>query len=518
MKKTLQIFTKVTFVFLAFLGFTNRANAQCLAGEVAVSFDVNTDAYGYELYWELVPTGTACGTAATIFAGGNTAVGCNGGGLQASPAGGYANSTTVTEGPFCLTVGSQYDILMKDDWGDGGNSIISVSQGVNAVQPTSGPTGSNYVVTFTAQDPITEDLEALATVSAEYTRIPLMQVMTMPLSAKVRNNGIVDATDAVLTVNVYMLPDTIVAIQSTSSSATAITSTSVVTLSAGNYLPVVAGNYRFEYIVSSATLTDVNPANDKISYDFSVGNDGMYARDNGNVVVNLGLNAPSSGILGNVFDVNVAGQMDSVFFFAGVTIGDSTVISVYNVAGGVPTTQVGKSAYHICTAADTAGLITLPVTNMAGTQLVLTPGKYFVGVWDSYTGFLGLGFTSGIYTLGGTMANINGGAFSDMSLLGFPNAAVVRPYINDITVGVKEMTIGSVSVYPNPTTGIFTISNSNGKVVNYSVTTIEGKVIKQLSNVSSTIINVDLSNENNGIYFLTVNGENTNSVFKIVKQ
>lgn len=513
MKKTLQIFTKITFAVLAFLGFANRANAQCAVGEVAVSIDVITDAYGYETYWELVPAGNACGVG-TIFAGGNTAVGCGGQGAQAQAPGGYANSTTITEGPFCLTVGASYTIISVDDWGDAGAQFVSVSQGVDVTQAS----GSVLTYTFVASDPITEDLQALSQ-SGEYTRIPLMQVAAMPLTAKVRNNGIVDATDAVLTANVYMLPDTIVPIQTTSSPATAITSTSVVSLSAGTYLPIVAGNYRFEYIVSSATLTDVNPANDKISYDFSVGNDGMYARDNGDVVVQLGLNSPNSGILGNMFDINVNGQLDSVFFYAKVTIGDTTQVLVYNVAAGLPTTQIGGSINHVCTAADTAGIIVLPVTDLALAQLVLTPGRYFVAVRDSWSGFLSLGFTSAIYTLNGTMANISGGAFSDMGTLGFPNAAVVRPYINDVTVSVNETaTIGSVSVYPNPTTGIFTISNSNGKVVNYSVTTIEGKIIKQLSNVSSTIINVDLSNENNGIYFLSVNGENTNSVFKIVKQ
>lgn len=512
MKKVLQIFKSATLVVTALLGLTNFANAQCAGGEVAVSFDIDTDAYGYEFYWELVPTGNACGTG-TIFAGGNPAVGCSGGGAQLSPAGGYGNNVIVTEGPFCLTIGSQYDIIMVDDWGDGGNRITSLSQSVDVLMA-----GANQTITFTAQSPIAEDIQALATVGAEYTRVPLTQVVAVPLTAQVRNNGTVNVTDAVVTVSVFDL-NTPALIQTTSSSATAVASGAVVTLSAGSYLPTAAGDYGFVYVVSSATITDADATNDTLFYQLSVGSDGMYARDNGDVVVNLGLNAPSAGILGNVFDVNVTGQMDSVFFFAGVTIGDSTVVSVYNVAGGVPTTQVGKSAYHICTAADTAGLITLPVTDMAGAALVLAPGKYFVGIWDSYTGFLGLGFTSGIYTLGGSIGRVNTGAWTDMAGLGFPNAAVVRPFINDVSTSVSETTvIGSISVYPNPTTGIFTISNTNSEVVNYSVTTIEGKVVKQMNNVSSNVINVDLSNENNGIYFLSVNGENTNSVFKIVKQ
>lgn len=52
--------------------------AQCRVGEVEVFIDVQTDAYGYETYWELLPSGNGC-VNGTIFFGGNTAVGCNGG-------------------------------------------------------------------------------------------------------------------------------------------------------------------------------------------------------------------------------------------------------------------------------------------------------------------------------------------------------------------------------------------------------------------------------------------------------
>lgn len=519
MKKTLQILIKATFAFLAFLGLANRANAQCAAGEVAASFDVTTDAWGYEAYWEIVPTGNACGTG-TIFSAGTTAVGCAGGGAQVAVAGAgsFPNSTTTTVGPVCLTIGVSYDLIMVDDWGDGGNHIICLGQGVDVTT-----NAANQTITFTAVTPAAEDLQALSTIGAEYTRIPLSQVNPagIPLGANVRNNGTANVTDAILKVTVYSLPDTINAIKTVTSAATAIASGASVALSPGTYLPTVAGNYRVKYKVSSALITDANTLNDSILYNFSIGSDGMYARDNGDITTSLGLNGTSAGILGNVFDINVAGQqMDSVMIYVTMgAIGDTTRLLIYNVAAGLPTTQIGKSADYLSTTAATGTVLTLPVTTMAGAQLTLAPGKYFVGVYDSYIGNVGLGFTSGIYTLGGSMANINGGAFQDMGALGFSQPAVVRPFINNSTVSIKETnTIGSVAVYPNPTSGLFTINNTNGKAVNYTVSTIEGKVVKQLSNVSSSVINVDLSNENNGIYFLTVDGENTNSVFKIVKQ
>ena len=53
------------------------AFAQCPGGQTEVTIDVGTDSYGFEIYWELTPTVSTCGSSATIDFGGNTAVGCN---------------------------------------------------------------------------------------------------------------------------------------------------------------------------------------------------------------------------------------------------------------------------------------------------------------------------------------------------------------------------------------------------------------------------------------------------------
>ena len=49
---------------------------------------------------------------------------CNVAAADTDP-GAYGNSTVVSEGPFCLTIGQQYDILMFDCWGDGGSNFTS---------------------------------------------------------------------------------------------------------------------------------------------------------------------------------------------------------------------------------------------------------------------------------------------------------------------------------------------------------------------------------------------------------
>ncbi|MBL4624845.1 MAG: hypothetical protein JKY42_06865, partial [Flavobacteriales bacterium] len=141
MKKLLSLLFTIGF-------FGGKLFAQCSAGEVSITIDVTTDQWGYEAYWELVPSGNSCGTG-TIYAGGNTAVGCAGGGAQTATnagAGAYANNATIAEGPFCLTDGSNYDIVSVDDWGDGGCSFTVVTAGY----PNFANSGNGSTNTFTA--------------------------------------------------------------------------------------------------------------------------------------------------------------------------------------------------------------------------------------------------------------------------------------------------------------------------------------------------------------------------------
>ena len=147
----------------------------------SVTMVVNTDAYGYEGYWEIVPTGNNCGTG-TIASGGNAAVGCNGAGAQAQTPGGYGNDLTVNEGPWILTTGAQYDLVYTDDWGDGGFSFDIIINGFQSVSFDGVGLGATF--TFTVENPPAYDLSVFGSNLYSY-----VTTGTFDIDAHVFNGG-----------------------------------------------------------------------------------------------------------------------------------------------------------------------------------------------------------------------------------------------------------------------------------------------------------------------------------------
>ena len=98
--------------------------AQCEVGEIEVEFVLFTDDYGYEVYWELLPSGNECGTDPIATGGNELEVGCSGADEEdATDGNGYESEVSITVGPWCLTEGEFYDIIFVDDYTDGGLTV-----------------------------------------------------------------------------------------------------------------------------------------------------------------------------------------------------------------------------------------------------------------------------------------------------------------------------------------------------------------------------------------------------------
>ena len=91
--------------------------AQCGPDSTLITMFITVDPWGEENYWELVPSGNACGTG-TLYFGANEMVGCQGTPPEAD--GGYPDNSIVEVPSFCLPTGELLDLIFVDSYGDGG--------------------------------------------------------------------------------------------------------------------------------------------------------------------------------------------------------------------------------------------------------------------------------------------------------------------------------------------------------------------------------------------------------------
>lgn len=88
------------------------------------------------------------------------------------------------------------------------------------------------------------------------------------------------------------------------------------------------------------------------------------------------------------------------------------------------------------------------------------------------------------------------------------------------TAGLEELTFSNVSVYPNPSTGLLSVSLANEtQVESIEIRDLAGRLIqeKKVLDLGSTMI-LDITAESKGIYFLIVKGEGKSRSFKVVKE
>jgi len=130
----------------------------CGINDVNVVFE--TDDYGEDIYWSLTPSGNACGVW-EIANGWNPNLDCTTAWTPATATAGqpYADGITISEWPFSLTVGQQYDLHVWDDFWDG------MTVGVTAWDPdvriqqnwsdsnTFEVENDGWIFTFTVQEP-----------------------------------------------------------------------------------------------------------------------------------------------------------------------------------------------------------------------------------------------------------------------------------------------------------------------------------------------------------------------------
>ena len=94
-----------------------------------------------------------------------------------------------------------------------------------------------------------------------------------------------------------------------------------------------------------------------------------------------------------------------------------------------------------------------------------------------------------------------------------PDGTIYKFSKNAANIEDNNLIVNTIKVYPNPTSGVFTVERITQKINPYQITDNAGKVIHHgiLTDIATTI---DLSNNERGLYFLKVDGQTT----KLIKQ
>ena len=112
------------------LCFASAFAQDCPDGQLPISLHLHTDAWGYEVYWELTPAGDACGVNTLAWGGNALNVGCDGEGIDGAEEGAYDSNASFIVDSVCVTPGDSITLHHVDSYGDGGTFFEVYGNGV----------------------------------------------------------------------------------------------------------------------------------------------------------------------------------------------------------------------------------------------------------------------------------------------------------------------------------------------------------------------------------------------------
>jgi photosystem II stability/assembly factor-like uncharacterized protein len=95
---------------------------------------------------------------------------------------------------------------------------------------------------------------------------------------------------------------------------------------------------------------------------------------------------------------------------------------------------------------------------------------------------------------------------------------LIDNFIIESVASENEIAANNFNIYPNPSDGIFTVERNSNSNLTISVFDITGKRVFYDTNKNNIKFNIDLSNLDNGIYFVNLKSDISSIVKKIVKK
>jgi len=103
--------------------------------------------------------------------------------------------------------------------------------------------------------------------------------------------------------------------------------------------------------------------------------------------------------------------------------------------------------------------------------------------------------TNGGVTVSDNTGTIGTSVYSDSE--GFNSSASYN------YASIEDLQGETLTVYPNPSNGLFTISAMSGSDLSYMITDMHGRVVYTLQ-TNNTVFTIDLSSQTSGVYYLRV--------------
>lgn len=118
-------------MLLLFVAATAWGQSPCPSDSLPLNVNVTTDAWGYELYWELIEASAECGDGSALLWGGNSEVGC-GDGVEGLASETYGNNLFYASPTICVSEEDSLVLVHRDSYGDGGTQFTVVLGGEEA--------------------------------------------------------------------------------------------------------------------------------------------------------------------------------------------------------------------------------------------------------------------------------------------------------------------------------------------------------------------------------------------------
>ncbi len=516
MKKRLQFL----FTVLAAVTISSVATAQCPAGQGQLDIEVVTDNWGYEAYFQIVLAGNSCG-AGTIFAAGNTNVGCSGGGAQTAAVGdpgAYPDNTTTTENIGCFNLTDCFTLVSVDDWGDGLTTFNILVDGVQLYSFTA--TGANDSFDFCMQL-LNYDLSVqTATIGSPYVIIPNQHATfhTFTFDADVSNSGQMDLTNVTVTAVVNDGSVDVNTSTSTPIANLASLTTNNVTLSPTYTLSQGVKDYTVTF-TGSMTETDEDMSNNTLVKTISVTDSTLGRVDS--IVNSIGIGGTSTAAddkkLGQIFSSPIDDVVTSITgIFVNPTVGDSTRFSIWDVSGGLPNTMLVSTDAHVFVSGDSILTLSLPA------PFNVVAGTDYVVMVHEYNNNVTIGYNPDNYQPNSAFVvsnSIAGGAWNPLDAFGTNFMFNLALYVNfGEVVGVEENTVANASVYPVPSSDVVNFQlSSDVNNMTVKVYGMDGKIVNtRIVSGNNFVLNIqDLPK---GIYMVELNDNSSREVYRIVKQ